>query len=214
MSYLVQRSDVGEFRRRYKWMVLFVGMAFGALLVRLFQLQIVDGEDNRTEARHNIIYEIRLATTRGVIRDALGKILAASRPSYNVYVVPGRLDMKETWSTLADYLRLGVEERARLEKKLNDIRDDSGPRRLQQVLIREDVSRDVVATLETHNGEMRGVDVVSVPVRFYPQGEMGAHVLGYMAQIDVETLARLKTLSYSEGDTLGAAGVERGWESY
>jgi penicillin-binding protein 2 len=214
MSYLVQRSDVSEFRRRYKWMVLFVALAFLGLLVRLFQLQIVDGEDNRAEARHNIIYEIRLATTRGVIRDALGKILAASRPSYNVYVVPGRLDMKETWNTLADYLKLGAEERARLEKKLGDIRDDSGPRRLQQVLIREDISRDVVATLETHNTEMRGVDVVSVPVRYYPQGELGAHVLGYMAQIDPETLARLKAMSYSEGDTLGAAGVERGWESY
>jgi penicillin-binding protein 2 len=214
MSYLVQRSDISEFRRRYKWMVLFVGVAFLALLARLFQLQIVDGEDNRAEARHNIIYEIRLATTRGVIRDAQGKILAASRPSYNVYVVPGRLDMKETWNTLADYLRLGAEERARLEKKLTDIRADNGPRRLQQVLIREDVSRDVVATLETHTAEMRGVDVVSVPVRYYPQGELGAHVLGYMAQIDAETLARLKALSYSEGDTLGAAGVERGWESY
>jgi penicillin-binding protein 2 len=214
MSYLVQRSDVGEFRQRYKWMVLFVVLAFTGLLVRLFQLQIVDGDDYRAEARHNIIFEMRLATTRGLIRDTQGKILAASRPSYNVYVVPGRLDMKETWSTLAEYLHLGGDERARLEKKLFEIRLDSGPRRLQQVLIREDVSRDVVATLETHSGEMRGVDVVAVPVRYYPQGELGAHALGYMAQIDVETLARLKALSYAEGDTLGAAGVERAWETY
>jgi penicillin-binding protein 2 len=214
VNYLVQRSDVGEFRRRYKWMGLFVIFCCVGLLVRLFQLQIVDGEDYRAEARHNIIYEIRLATTRGVIRDALGKVLAASRPSYNVYVVPGRLDMKDTWNTLAEYLRLSDEERARLEKKLSDIRNDTGPRRLQQVLIREDISRDIVATLETHAGEMRGVDVVSAPVRYYPQGELGAHALGYMAQIDAETLARLKALSYVEGDTLGAAGVERAWESY
>src|SRR6185295_6409669 len=97
---------VGEFRRRYKWMVLFIVAAFLTLLVRLFQLQVVEGDDYRAEARHNIIYEIRLATTRGVIRDAQGKVLAASRPSYNVYVVAGRLDMKDTWSTLADYMRL------------------------------------------------------------------------------------------------------------
>ena len=74
MSVLVQRSDVGEFRRRYKWMVLFTIIAFLALLVRLFQLQIVNGDDYRAEARHNIIYEIRLATTRGIIRDSQGKV--------------------------------------------------------------------------------------------------------------------------------------------
>src|SRR5262252_5517799 len=103
---LVQRSDVGEFRRRYKWMVLFTVLAFMTLLVRLFQLQVVDRDDYRAEARHNIIYDIR---------DAQGKVLAASRPAYNVYVVPARLDMKDTWNTLADYLRLSADERGRIE---------------------------------------------------------------------------------------------------
>jgi penicillin-binding protein 2 len=214
MSFLVQRSDVGEFRRRYKWMVLFTVFAFFALLVRLFQLQVVDRDDYRAEARHNIIYDIRLATTRGVIRDAQGKILAASRPAYNVYVVPARLDMKDTWGTLADYLRLSPDDRARLEQKLEDIRADPGPKKLQQILIREDIARDVVATLETHAAELKGVDVVAVPVRYYPEGEIGAHALGYMAQIDGEALARLRAQNYAEGDRLGAAGVERGWESY
>ena len=70
MSLFVQRSDVGEFRRRYKWMVLFVIVSLGLLIGRLFQLQVVEGDDYRAEARHNIIYEIRLATTRGNIRDS------------------------------------------------------------------------------------------------------------------------------------------------
>jgi penicillin-binding protein 2 len=214
MSFLVQRSDVGEFRRRYKWMALFVLVAFFVILGRLFQLQVVEGDDYRAEARHNIIYEIRLATARGVIRDAHGRLLASSRPSYNVYVVPARLDMHDTWSTLVDYMRISPEERARIEKKLDQIRSDASSRKLQQILIREDVSRDVVATLETHAAELRGVDVVPVPVRYYPQGDVGAHALGYMAQVDAETLARLKSVGYVEGDRIGASGVERGWESY
>jgi penicillin-binding protein 2 len=214
VSFLVQRSDVGEFRRRYKWMALVVLLAFGLIVTRLFFLQVIEGDDYRAEARHNIIYEIRLATTRGVIRDAQGRLLASSRPSYNVYVVPARLDMHETWNTLVDYMRISPEERTRIEKKLEQIRADSSARRLQQILIREDVSRDVVATLETHAAELRGVDVVPVPVRYYPQGEVGAHALGYMAQVDAETLARLKSVGYVEGDRIGAGGVERGWESY
>ena len=122
--------------------------------------------------------------------------------------------MKETWHTLCDYLRLNADDKLRLEKKLEEIRADKGSKKLQQILIREDISRDMVAALETHAAELRGVDVVSVPVRYYPQGEIGAHALGYMAQIDSETLARLRSLSYVEGDRIGAAGVERGWESY
>ena len=34
MSFLVQRSDVGEFRRRYRWLVLFVLVLFGCLIGR------------------------------------------------------------------------------------------------------------------------------------------------------------------------------------
>ena len=89
--FLVPRSDVSEFRRRYKWMALFAATAFMVVLSRLFQLQIVEGAEYRASAHENVIRKIALATTRGVIRDAYGRVLASSRPAYNVYVVPGRV---------------------------------------------------------------------------------------------------------------------------
>ena len=94
MSFFVQRSDVGEFRRRYSWLVLVVLVAFLGLAAKLVQLQVVESDVHRAQARRNITGEIRLATTRGVIRDANGKVLAANRPSYNVYVVPEAIDLK------------------------------------------------------------------------------------------------------------------------
>ena len=218
MSLLVQRSDVGEFRRSYKWMALVVILAFLVILGRVFQLQIIQGDDYREEARHNIIFEVRLATTRGIVRDSQGRVLSANRPSYNVYVVPSRLDMNETWPKLVQYLELGPEERERIEKRLEEIlsdpRTDRSARKFQQILIKEDVSRDIVATLKTHDETLRGVDVVTVPIRYYPNGDLGSHLLGYMAQIDGETLARRRSEGYSEGDRIGAAGIERAWESH
>lgn len=241
MSLLVQRSDVSEFRRHYKWMALVVVVLCLVLVGRLFQLQILEGEDYREDARNNIIHEVRLATTRGIIRDAQGKTLAANRPSYNVYVIPARLDMSETWPKLVDFMHLGAEERTRIEQKLEairvaderklaelreaapddharrkirDVKDVPGARSVQQILIREDVSRDVVAVLETHADRLRGVDVVPVPVRYYPQGEVAAHAVGFMTQIDAEALSRLKAQNYLEGDRVGASGIERAWESY
>ncbi len=214
MSALGQRSDVSEFRNRFRWVALFMMLCLLTLVGRLFYLQIYTGAENRAVARENIIRRVTLATTRGVIRDRTGKVLAASRASYNLYVVPDRLDMREVWPRLADYMGIGVDERTRLEAFLTQIRASDGPRKRQQVLLKEDLARDVVATLETHEAELPAVDVVSVPVRYYPYAEIGAHVLGYMAELDAEKLATLRSSGYVEGDRVGASGIERAWEAY
>lgn len=214
MSILVQRSDVGEFRRRYRWMVLVIVGAFLVLLGRLLHLQVVEGDIHRAQARKNIIGELSLATTRGVIRDAYGKVLAANRPSYNVYAVPSQIDMEKTWPRAVELMGLDDAEKEELEKKLSEARNAGGTRPSQQTLLRVDVDRDVVAKLETHEDDLKGIEVVPVPVRYYPNGELGAHLIGYMREIDPETLARYEGRGYRSGDQLGAVGVERRWESY
>ncbi len=214
MSILVQRSDVGEFRRRYRWMVLVILGGFVILLGRLVQLQIIEGDLHRAQARKNIIGDLSLATTRGVIRDAHSKVLAANRPSYNVYAVPSQIDMEKTWPRVMQLMAVDDGEREELTKKIFDARSAGGTRPSQQTLLRVDVDRDVVAALETHEDDLRGIDVVPVPVRYYPHGELGAHLIGYMREIDPETLARYEGRGYRAGDQLGAVGVERRWESY
>ena len=214
MSFFVQRSDVSEFRRRFRWIALGMALAFCGLIARLFYLQVIEGEENKSIAHENIVRRVTLATTRGLIHDRMGKVLADSRAVYNVYVVPSRLDMALTWPKLVDYLSIGVDERVRLEAHLTALRLSDGTRKDQQILLKEDISRDAVANLKTHQAELPGVDVVSVAVRYYPFGEIGAHVLGYMAEVDAEKLTTLRSVGYVEGDRVGATGVERAWESY
>jgi len=214
MSLFVQRSDVSEFRRRFRWVALGMSLLFFGLLLRLFQLQILETDDNRATARENIVRRVTLATTRGIIRDRTGKVLAASRPAYNVYVVPARLDMAAVWPKLVEYIGIGLDERTRLEQHVLALRAASGDRKTQQILLKEDISRDVVASLRTHEAELPGVEVVPVPVRYYPFEEIGAHVLGYMAEVDGDRLVSLRSAGYVEGDRIGVTGVERAWESY
>ncbi len=214
MAILVQRSDVGEFRRRYRWLALMVFLTFSTFAVRLFVLQVLQGDLHDAEARRNIIGESRLATTRGVIRDAHGRVLASNRPSYNVHVVPKKLDMKETWPRLMDLMRLGEADEAALHEKVTSIIEKGGARAEQQTLLQVDVSRDVVAGIETFRRELPGVRVVPSPVRSYPHGALGAHIVGYMREVDAETLAEHPEADYRAGDRLGAVGVERRWESY
>ena len=216
MSFLVQRSDVGEFRQRYRWLVLVAVVAFGILIGRLAQLQLVEGDVHRAQARRNIVRERSLATTRGVIRDAYGRVLAANRPSYAVHITPSVIDMETTWPRVLKVVSLDEFERAALEKKIQEIKalpkDDK--RRGQQILLKVDVDRDVVAFLETHERELDGVEVTPSPVRYYPYGELGAHAVGYMREVDAEALEHLDDRGYRAGDHIGAVGIERRWESY
>ncbi len=214
MTSLVQRSDVGEFRRRYRWLILVIFLAFGTFIARLGMLQILDGDLHEAQARRNIIGEQRLATTRGVIRDVNGKVLAANRPAYNVHVVPDRIDMEETWPRMVTLMGLEPEEAKEIQDKIIALKEKGGNRASQQTLIKVDVDRDVVAALETHSRELRGVDVTPAPVRYYPNGELGAHLIGYMREVDAETLAQRPEAGYRAGDRFGAVGVERRWESY
>ena len=209
----MQRSDVGEFRRRYRWMVLFVMGVFLVLFGRLFILQVFQRDIHQAQARKNIVREIKLATRRGVIRDSQGKVLAASRPSYNVYVVPGQINLEQTWPRVVQLMGLDPLEANRLRARIVELSRDER-RKDQQMLLAVNVDRDVVATLETHDSELPGVDVISVPVRYYPFGELGAHLIGYMREVDPADLSDLESRGYRAGDRMGAVGIERRWESY
>ena len=222
MALLGQRSDVGEFRRRYRWIVLAAVAMFLVLVGRLAQLQLVQGDLHRAQARKNIVRERSLATTRGVIRDTQGRVLAANRPSYNVHMTPAEVDLTETWPTVVKLLGIDEPEKSELERKIKEIQalPSKGlspfeeKRRGQQLLLKVDVDRDSVAYLETHARELKGIEVSPQPVRYYPYGELGAHSVGYMREVGAEDLARLEERGYRAGDRLGAVGVERRWESY
>jgi penicillin-binding protein 2 len=237
MSLLVQRPDVSEFRRRFRWLTFFVLICFLGIGGRLIQLMLFYSDDYGAIARENVVRRVTLATTRGIIRDRNGKTLAESRPAYNLFVVPEALTaiddktqqavMQPVWSKIADFAELGEAERERLEEKLLSLRRRGGVQLRQQILLKDELSRDVVATLRTHQRELVGsvvrnekkihmpaAEVVPVNVRFYPQENIGAHVLGYMREVDSEMMVQLRKKGYIEGDRVGASGVERAMEHY
>ena len=108
VAFYSQRSDVSEFKKRFRWIALAMAVFFVGLVGRLFQLQVVEAEDHRALARENIVRKITLATTRGIIRDRSGNVLAANRPAYNIYVVPANPRGGQRDRKLVDYLDSSV----------------------------------------------------------------------------------------------------------
>ena len=131
MTLLSVRREVGEFRKRYKWMALVVLLAFAVLLGRIVQLQLVDHDRWAGIANENITRTIGMPATRGIIRDAEGRVVATNRAAYNVYVTPQYLapgDLRR----LAELMGLDAEERRRLEQRVARVEPE---RRTHQIRV-------------------------------------------------------------------------------
>src|SRR4051812_34425559 len=108
MNLLSVRRELGEFKKRYKWMVVFVLVTMVTILGRLFQLQILQNDHWLVEAEKNITKVVRLPATRGIIRDHKGRIVAQNRPAYSVYVTPRQMGT-EQFNQISDLLELDAE---------------------------------------------------------------------------------------------------------
>ena len=141
MNLLSVRRELGEFKKRYKWMVVFVLVAMTTILGRLFQLQIMQNDRWGIEAEKNITKVVRLPATRGIIRDHKGRVVAQNRASYSVYVTPRQMGT-EQFNQISDLLELDPEQRQRFRNKLDNVPER---RRSHFVLAFNDISRDQYA---------------------------------------------------------------------
>lgn len=210
MSLLSPRRELGEFKKRYKWMALFVVVVFAALVARLVMLQLVQHDRWARIARENITKTFWLRATRGIIRDARGRIIASNRPSYNVFITPQFLRGPEDVARIEELLALGPEQRQEFERRLAAVPER---RRSHQIEMFTDIARDQMASLETHELDLPGVDVIAMPVRSYAYGPLAAHAVGYLNEVSAEDLERLAGQDYRPGDSMGRSGLEQSLES-
>jgi penicillin-binding protein 2 len=76
-------------------MVFLVFAFFAVLLSRLYQLQVINGKDNRFLADNNRIQRKRIEAPRGLILDRNNEVIAENQP---VYLLEKEVDKKETVS--------------------------------------------------------------------------------------------------------------------
>jgi penicillin-binding protein 2 len=209
MITLSQRREVGEFRKRYRWMALFVVLAFAGIIVRIAQVQLFQRERWTGIAQQNITKTLELPSTRGVIRDIAGRVIASNRPSYDVYATP-KLLQPDDIERISSLMGLSKRERAALDERIAKLPPN---RRTHQIEIFSDIDREQLAALETHLTELPALDIVTVPLRDYPYSTLGAHLIGYLNEVNEEDLASAANPGeYRAGDRIGRNGLEKRYE--
>jgi penicillin-binding protein 2 len=193
----------------YKWCKLILIITMIVLSVRLWDLQIMRGTEMRKLSEQNRIRIKKIVAPRGIMYDRNGKILADTRPSFNIYIVPE--DIKDFDQTVEGLAKLMNAERDEIVDKLKAA---SGFPPSFPVKIRSDISKDEVAKVEANRVYLPGVSIQIEPKRYYPYGVMIAHALGYVSEINGEELKMKEHKDYSPGDYIGRYGLERTYETY
>jgi penicillin-binding protein 2 len=185
---------------------------FATLFLRLWSLQVLNGEQLLRASQNNQRRDIRVQAPRGPILDRNGEVLVTN--------VPGRA--VQIWSSDLPKRR-GVRLReiralARvLEVPANQIgaairRHRHDP--LTPIRIKDSASRAQVFYLEERAEDFPGVQIVPAYLRYYPNRELAAHVLGFVSEISPEQVAALRGQGYRGGDTIGQTGIESYYDRY
>ncbi len=205
---------------RYRLAVLAVVVLalFAALFARLWYLQVLSSDEFELQAESNRVRPVQVEAPRGRILDRNGKVLVDNRVSTVVTVdrvVFNALDDNEAAAMinrLADEMsRYGSPATVEtLVERVNDVRYTQ----YAPVPVASDVTEELKIYLEEHADMFPSVAVERTAVRRYTYGTRGAHVIGYVGEInDTELEDRLdKTKTYERGNQIGKTGVERIYE--
>lgn len=194
---------------KYKWCTLVLVITMTVLLIRLWDLQIMRGAEMRKLSEQNRIRVKKIVAPRGIIYDRMGKVLADTRPSFNIYLTPEDIrDFSQTVDGLAKLIACDREE------IIEKMKAASGMPPSFPIKIKSDIPMDEVARVEAHRVYIPGISIQIEPKRNYPYAASFAHVIGYVSEVSDEELKdKKKYKDYSPGDYIGKYGLERAYEN-
>ncbi|MEG4284060.1 penicillin-binding protein 2 [Microcoleus sp. A006_D1] len=169
---------------------------------RLVELQLVQGKQNRERAENNRVRLVPMPANRGHIVDRKGKLLAANNLARSVYLWP-KEQTPEEWKVTADKLSPLVKIPAKeILQKIKQV----NPLSYRPVRLKQGMPPEVFVPLAEQVGQMPGVEVRPEASRYYPEGTVAAHVLGYIGEATGEDLKAHP--EYPMGMIVGQMGIE------
>lgn len=178
------------------------------LLGRYYYLQVTQHEVYATQSERNRVHVQPVSPTRGLIYDRNGVLLADNMPSFTLSVVKERVeDMAALLANIDQLVGLDATEIERFEKLL------SRRRPYEATPLKFNLSEREQGILAVNQFRLEGIEINAELVRFYPFGELFAHVIGYVGRINDAEIQKLDPKVYAGTDVIGKNGLEAQYES-
>lgn len=181
--------------------------------VRLYYLQVVQGEHYMEKAENQRVRLIPIPAPRGAILDRNGKILVDSRPTYNVVLSNEPIKSIDVTERVDDYAYGLNLESAFVTERLKLIKKQPG---FEAMVLKENATMQDISWVESHSLEYPELRIEIQPQRFYPHGTNMAHVLGYVGEISPKQLESPEFMEKGmrPGDIIGKGGLEQFYDEF
>lgn len=193
-------SDQRDSLMRVRTLQLIVLLIVGAIVGRLFYIQLID-DRYKDMAANNALRHVVQYPPRGEVRDRNGEFIVQSREAYDLMVIAREIP-KEGFDTMRMCRVLGM-EKAELIKQLTRAKTRSRV----PMMITNQLSKEVKLRFDECN--FRGFYTVYRTIRSYPR-RIGGNLMGYVGEINAEQLR--KRPEYRAGDYIGISGLESAYE--
>jgi penicillin-binding protein 2 len=195
------------FFNRLMIIALLLLTAFSGLTYRYYSLQITNYQSYQTQSERNRVQLRPVPPVRGLIFDRNGVLLAENRPSYQLAIVRERVDdLATTLAQLKLLLDLSDEQIEGFHK------NSKGRRPFQSIALKLQLNEQDIALMAVNRHKFAGVEVEALAKRFYPKGELFAHVSGYVGRINSTEAARIDKQNYAGTNYIGKSGLEKYYE--
>ncbi|MGB9191126.1 MULTISPECIES: penicillin-binding protein 2 [unclassified Acinetobacter] len=211
MKQLFPLKNVQQEKRIYRNRVFIsIGIvAFFLLLLvaRYAYLQIAHYNEFSTASDQNRIRLQPLAPARGYIYDRNGILLADNYPVFSATMSRADVkDIEDTVKRLTPILSLTQEDIDRFSSRIKTAK------KTERVSLKLNLTETDIAKFSEVKFEFPGVNIETQMTRYYPHGELFAHVIGYVGRINDKELKSIDKDLYAGTNLIGKIGVEKSYE--
>ena len=185
-------------------------LVFGAIVSRLFSLQINENKKYLTLSDKNRLREWKLPPVRGEFVDYFNNIVAGNIKVYQLHVVPEQVEnFRYLMVRLKNILKIDNKEFQKIIKK----KQNQKP--WETLIVSENLTWDEFSKVNFYLHELVGAKPVLSVSRSYPYKENYTHILGYVSQASENDLINNDVIkkNYVPGLRVGKIGLEKTFES-
>ncbi|MFT9846230.1 peptidoglycan D,D-transpeptidase FtsI family protein [Aneurinibacillus sp. REN35] len=213
---------------RLTFLLMLVFSVFAVMIFRLAYIQVVKGDEYIQQASAKSDKKVPIPALRGSIYDKNGNLLVYSRASFAAVFQEENGMTKDELVSLAHRMSTilkGTTKEDLLKKMDAEYQYKNGqivevPRQTSKFLekdLKYDLSKEEIAYLAEHRTELRGISVVTKPIRKYDLKQVAVQAVGYVRPFNVADnqnieFYRQRKASYLPNQMVGFDGVERSYE--
>lgn len=190
-----------DYKKGILYSAYFVVFLFLILLIRLFQIQLLKGNEYLKLSESNRLRVINIPAPRGIIFDRNGIPLVKNSPFFCASIIPGEFS-KDRIGLLAELLGIKPE-------KIHDTLNRKDISLFSPIKIKEGLSFDEVSYIEARRSDIPGLIIEVEVSREYIYGDIGAHIIGYLGKPSLEQLKDPSYKNISADIFIGQWGVEK-----